>query len=271
MLWSELVQGQSNYQSSRSKLVGCYQTNSTFRDAVQFDNSKRNGQTDPIPAGTKVGAAPLPSDMFVLEEVGLFHGLAHGHVRSGKIDPITDLVLAYPGPLMQSLRVIEQDSLKVYKGRPSEKRDGMRNVWLDISSAEKLVVQEFNSSSLEYDAKPYGKSLLGGIFSKKVLLTSAAAAVLALTAVLGHLFNSMKRDVDNTIVIQNDYQSVVRYKKSGGEIEVTYKKSATDGNWTASSIKFDPKDAGRPLLFRDDVSYIQDAGLILARASTKAR
>lgn len=281
MLWSELVQGQKDYQSPRTKMKEAYESRAAFREAVQTDNPKRKGTLDPIPDGAKKGSPPTEADMFVLEEVSLFDGLAKGHVVSNKIDPNSNIVIVYPGPLMQSLALMQQTNMNIHKGRPS----AMRHVettasWLDVSdpmAARESVycisppnpeaVKKHEASVRQHEAKRRMA------LHQRIARTAVAAALSAMAVAAPFLLRFQNKDQGPSLR-ENDYQASVSYEQSGQPMTVRFKKDAPDQapeSWTASTVQYGPEDPGRPLIYRDDVAYIQNALAVVAQANSKAR
>lgn len=273
MLWSELVQGQSDYQSPRSKLVAAYQTNNDFRIAVQNDNPKRKGEIDPIPEGSKKGSAPSEADLFVLEEIGLFDGLAKGHISSNKVDLNGDIVLAYPGPLMQSLQVLQDTKLKIHKGHPSRRHQTVHASWLDVTDPSAAKESIFHTAEAHPDAVKKHQAEARKVRAHRLRrLTTMAAGIMAVvaTTISGFIFNRTSPITSDNLpsIAENDYQAAVSYANNSGEkTTVTFRKSSKDQPadlWTASQVQVGEKDVGRALIFREDVAHIQNAQNALA-------
>lgn len=133
MLWGELVQGQPDYQGPRAKLKQFYENHAAFRSAVHHDNVKRTAYSDTL----------TPEDMFVLEEAGLFDALAKGQISSEKIDIEHDLVIAYPGPVLQSLQAIQEHKLRLFKSHSLRKGDrAYKTLCLDLSLQDQPAEKE---------------------------------------------------------------------------------------------------------------------------------
>ena len=274
------MQGQKDYQSPRAKLKELYQTRNEFRLAVQNDNPKRQGEADPLINGVK-GAPPGADDLFVLEETGLFDGLAKGYVVSEKINPDSDIVMAYPGPLMQSLQVMTAQKLGIYKGRPDYQRlNAVQSSWLDLGDATAPNETVFYTHALPAnDRKPAAQTIVPETSLEELVVIKqkrrplhrtwlrAAAAIVVPVATAATLWlNRPAEKLPEPKILENDDRAAVRIYRGYDSLTVTMIKdfpAQQPQDWIASAVSFGINDPGRPLNNRDDIAYIQVAENVL--------
>jgi hypothetical protein len=270
MLWNELVQGQNEYQGPRVKLKQFYQNNADFRAAVQNDNPKR----------MDANSALTPNDMFVMEETGLFDGLAKGQIVSDKINPDHDLVIAYPGLVMQSLEAIQQQRLQIFKGRPLRAMDKPNTTtWLDLSVKDQPVEKTVYNFIPHPEAVKKAQQKMETIQPEKKKISflqsnpmKVAASILLPIAMAATWFvTKPKAEWKNPepVIHENYYAATVTYYSGeNNKYTVTMAKDSANEKpelWTAERIQHGENDPGRLLLFREDMGYVQDADRILAK------
>jgi hypothetical protein len=213
----------------------------------------------------KKGSLPLESDMFVLEEIGLFDGLAKGRIISDKIDPNSNIVMAYPGELMQSLKAIQDLQIKIHRGRSIYARhQAVKATWLDTSNPIKALEKEFYSVEPHPEVVKRHQAGKRAAIHKRILRVAISSALVIAATVSALLFDKPKPDTvaNGAAVVENDYQAAVSFPIGEDTMTVTYKKSAKNQPahlWTAFQVQKGKNDPGRTLLFREDVAYIQDA------------
>ncbi|MDB5478040.1 MAG: hypothetical protein JWM96_535 [Alphaproteobacteria bacterium] len=278
MLWSELVQSQKEYQQPRARAQQLYQTHPGFRLAVQNDNPRRKGVTDPLVAEGKnkfaKGTPPTPDDMFVIEEAGLFHGLARGYLASEKVADENDLIIAYPGHLMQSLATIEETPLRIYNGHPQRSKELPRQAsWLDLSDPEQPEESLFYDYQPSAGAAPKNMPPTRKPLSPFLRLAGKAAAVLLPPLVLAAtwLAPMPEKPLKNKIIESEDEMLVTWYTNPKQTVTLRFEKDlwknhqkGDDGYWSASAVSDNNSPIMRPLKFRDDVGYIYTAREILS-------
>jgi hypothetical protein len=264
MLWNELVQGQNDYQGPRVKLKQFYQNNADFRAAVQHDNPKRS----------EVDAALTAADIFVLEETGLFDGLAKGQIASDKINADHDLVIAYPGPVMQSLEAIQQQRLQIFKDRPLRAMDRPNTTsWLDVSVKDQPVektVYNFtpHPEAVKKAAAIIPKKKTGFLQSKP--WRAAASLLLPLAAAATWFVTKPQAEWKQPppTMYQNDETAKVSwYEDSDHELSVTFRKDSPkekSSDWMPILLHFDKNDPGKRLTQHEDLGIADKARAYLA-------
>lgn len=251
MLWNELVQAQPNYQQPRHKLKDSYKKKDIFRTAVQQDNTRR---------GEQAGDALLPSDMFVMEETGLFDGLVRGYLKSEKIATDSDIVIGYPGPVLESLKVAQTSPLRIYNGKPvAAKEKPRRGSWLDLSAKDKPQEEELYSYTPDARVIASAKKQERKNFLRTAMKV-AASFVLPIAAA-ATWYATRPAPQDKTEVAAGDYEAIVtqihfEHREQPDTLRVRYVR---DGKgWLAEAFSANNAETMQPFLNRDDVAYIQD-------------
>ncbi|HEY1097016.1 MAG TPA: hypothetical protein VGF14_07220 [Alphaproteobacteria bacterium] len=233
LLWNDLLMTQNNLSPPRHALINLYKNNPAFREAVQSDNPKRQD----IAA---YDINPTPSDMFVMEEAGLFLGLAKGYVVHDKIKAGNDIVMSYPGPSLASLDFLQDKtkSPRIHKGRPTQT---VNFSWLNVESAQEAI-----------ETVPREQFTIGDLARK------AASYVLPFLVGASMITDKPEKPSEDYVTMaKNEYRMSLQLHRTNGQtIAVDYNNHDKYG-WTASTISFSEDSLSRPLVFREDLANVQ--------------
>jgi hypothetical protein len=221
---------------------------------VQSDNLKRKNSKDPLTG--KKGSAPLASDAFVLEEIGAFDALAKGIVQSDKINPAHDIVIAYPGPALAGLKTVYQNNIRLSGAKSIRAKEQTSTTsWLNLAQ------KDTPSEETLYAYKPHPEMIKHTKRRKQnavIRMAAKFAAAFVLPVVAGVLYvTHMKQPEKKSRIQENTHQRLVTLYGNGSEITVKFNKNKND--WIASEIGFGDNDLRRPLLYREDIAYIDAA------------